>query len=290
MSMTPVAPADLLNNPGLVRRLAPWCSHLDNLEIAVVVLSQPWVHGAGLQRAELERQVAELASHLPLGQVYFQRINRTCADLEKRSILRSIGSGRSRRYSITPEGFASLVLNLQWLQVDPTVDGSEFELKRELIALWNQVHQHLLEFGDQTECWRNFDSFFDDLVEIQVFGQPVIDEQVVSDAFDVHKLIDLQSHRVQAMRDTAVATLSRLNHQNALFAGVDTAALAALETHTGTSDLIDVARALATSTIPELQFRTRITRYDAYLHYLEQLHSLYWKHFKVVDITKMRVS
>src|SRR5262245_4080538 len=125
-------PEVLLAHPELVQPVAPWCSWLENHELGILLLAQPWLAGKGLRRSELQEQLERMAAGLPVGPVYFQRVNRATEALEARGQLKSLGGGRERLYQTTAGGLGALILNLQVLRADPTVDGSEFELKRAL--------------------------------------------------------------------------------------------------------------------------------------------------------------
>src|SRR5882757_4800099 len=122
--MIDFSPDQLLQNPALVTPVAPWCDLLENLDLGIILLAQPWLVGIGLRRSDFERQLGQLAASLPLGPLYFQRISRAVAGLEKRGVLRGSGEGRDRRFALTPQGFAALIVNLHVLRADPTLDGS----------------------------------------------------------------------------------------------------------------------------------------------------------------------
>ena len=48
--MTAITPQILLDNPELVEPLAPWCVILDNLELGILLVAQPWLAVDGLRR------------------------------------------------------------------------------------------------------------------------------------------------------------------------------------------------------------------------------------------------
>jgi hypothetical protein len=104
--MNEISPTFLLEHPELVEPAAPWCVWLKNLELGVLLLAQPWIGGGGLRRADLEHQLARLAAaDLPVGPVYFQRINRAVAALVDRGQLAGEAAGRRPGFVITPQGF-----------------------------------------------------------------------------------------------------------------------------------------------------------------------------------------
>ena len=124
-----------------------WRSRIDNLELGILLFTQPWLAGDGLRRADLERLLGRLGADLPLGAIYFQRVKRAVTRLEEIGALRGLGEGRARRFVMTPEGFAAFLFNLRALHEDPTLDGSEFELKRALAAMWGLAFERLGDFA-----------------------------------------------------------------------------------------------------------------------------------------------
>jgi hypothetical protein len=200
-----------------------WRTRLDNLELGLLLFTQPWLAGEGLRRADLERQVGRLGADLPLGPVYFQRIKRAVARLEEIGALRGIGEGRARRFVMTPEGFAAFVLNLSELYEDPTLDGSEFELKRALVAMWGLILERLEPACAQPEGFdrppaAGFDSaqpavrrggeaspspemeeFFTAVESLSIDGAPIVTGELVDQALDVLQLIATQKGRVEEL-------------------------------------------------------------------------------------------
>jgi hypothetical protein len=200
-----------------------WRTRLDNLELGLLLFTQPWLAGDGLRRADLERQVGRLGADLPLGPVYFQRIKRAVARLEEIGALRGIGEGRARRFVMTPEGFAAFLLNLSELYEDPTLDGSEFELKRALVAIWSLILERL-ELGsaqpgaDGSASAAGFDSaqpavcregeastapgvedFFAAVEALSIDGTQVVSDELLDRALDVLRLIATQKARVEEL-------------------------------------------------------------------------------------------
>src|SRR4051795_10799076 len=217
--MRPVTPALLLAQPALVQPVAPWCSSLDNLELGILLLAQPWLADEGLRRAELQDRLEQLAGDLPFGPLYFQRVSRAAAALEGRGQLEGHGGGRDRRYRTTVARLGALILNLQVLRADPTVDGSEFELKRALVALWSTLVQRLAASPAarrEVESSPEMDDLLGALSRLEVWGQPVITGEVVDAGFDLLRLIRTQRERLDELeaqarrRQSAAAARSRL--------------------------------------------------------------------------------
>jgi 2-methylcitrate dehydratase PrpD len=100
-------PDFLLGNSDLVEPAAAWCIWLDNIELGILLLAQPWIAAGGLRRADLERQLQRLGGDMPIGPIYFQRVSRAVRSLEERDQVQGQGSGRGRRFTVTPQGFAA---------------------------------------------------------------------------------------------------------------------------------------------------------------------------------------
>lgn len=292
--MVDFTPDFLLQNPAMVRPAAAWCVALDNIELGILLLTQPWLAGEGLGRADLERQLAELASDMPIGTVYFQRVNRAVADLERRGALRGTGSGRSRRFTLAPPGFAALILNLHVLRADPTLDGHEFELKRELVAMWNLLLDRLLASPPEIQIAPDVAHFFAEVDALSLWGRPVITPEVVRETFDILRLIQTQHDRVRLLKSAAENRLAETRAQAELLRTADLSQLdlGALGERVAilkdNPELLEMIRGLATSAMPQLAVQARIKRYDAYLTYLDGLTQTYAKELKVVDIDLFR--
>lgn len=292
--MPRLRPSFLLTNPDLVTRMAPWCVILDNLELGILLLGQPWVSGGGMRRADLERQLAHLARDLPLGPVYFQRVSRTVLRLEEIEALQGHGSGRSRRFAVTPRGFAALILNLRFLGADPTVDGSEFELKRALVAMWNLVLERVSELPSEIRLASEMERFFDEVEEIEILGHPVITDAIVTQALDVLGLVEIQRRRVLQLLESAESRLERLSSQAELLRGVDLTNLAesvlpgSSAPLTADPETTTIIRTLATRTLPQLGLRATALRYRSYLEYLARLTTLYSGELRVVNLDTLR--
>lgn len=292
--MVDVSPELLLESPAIITPVAPWCAVLDNLELGLVLLSQPWIAGRGLRRSDFERQLAELATSMPLGPVYFQRINRAVANLEARGVLRGDGGGRERRFVLTAQGFAALLLNLRVLRADPTLDGKEFELKRELAAMWNLMIDRLLASPPELALAPAISSFFADVDGLSILGKPVITADVIRDAFNVLRLIELQQTNVARLKAQAEERLLQTRAQVALLRGADFSKIDWSAMGEGAAALkdnpafLEVVRAFATSAVPELSIEVQVVRYGAYLDYLDSLKRIYARELKVVDITTFR--
>ena len=288
-----VSPSFLLDHPELVEPAAPWCVWLDNLELGVLLLAQPWIGGGGLHRADIERRLGRLGdADLPIGPVYFQRVNRAVAALESRGQLAGEGAGRRRAFVITPQGFAALILNLQVLRADPTVDGSEFELKRALVAMWNLVLERLVEWAEKIDLGPEMSEMFEGLDRLEVWGQTVITARVVADAFNILRLIGVQGEHVQKLRRAAELKVEQTNGQADMSRGAELSRLlqsARLAKQRRTAaTTVETVRGLAAGTMPQLEASTQIARYTAYLRYLESLAGLYSRELKVVDVSAFR--
>jgi hypothetical protein len=285
-------PAVLLGHPELVLPVAPWCSWLDNHELGILLLAQPWLAGRGLRRSELQGQLERLAADLPLGPVYFQRVNRSAEGLLARGQLRPLGRGRARRYQTTVGGMAALILNLQVLRADPTVDGSEFELKRALVALWSLVGVRMADLGDEVPSSPGMARLLADLSRLQVWGRAVITEDVVAGGFDILRLISTQRERLAQLeqetrqRQAAVATRSRLvEPADPRARGRRGGAPAG---RGGIDDALAMAHVVATGVAPRLECEAALLRYRSYAAYLDGLQKVYARELPVVDLAAVR--
>jgi hypothetical protein len=299
-SFPPLDPAWLLAYPESVTPSAPWCVRLDNLELGVLLLTQPWLAGEGLRRADLERQLGRLGATLPLGAVYFQRVKRAVARLEEVGALLGIGEGRARRFVLAPEGFAALMVNLRVLAADPTLDGSEFELKRALVALWNLVFDRLSEAGEEDEETGPrapaAEAFFAAVEALRLFDQTVVTEDGLREALDVLRLIALQreaveqrlaevrgpeaAHPVQSSepRDSFRVTTRlepqvgyRFEPEQLREEGLTEAA----ELLAASPEAAALLRDLTVDVLPTLAREGAVLRYERYLEYLEGLARLH---------------
>jgi hypothetical protein len=289
-----LSPDFLLAHPEMVTASAPWCVVLDNLELGTLLLAQPWLAGDGLRRADLERQLTGLAAELPLGPIYFQRVNRAVARLEAIGAVAGVGSGHSRRFLATPPGFGALLLNLRVLRRDPTLDGSEFELKRALAAMWNLVLERLARLPDQGALPPDAERFLEDVDRLTVLGQRVVTEQVVDEALDVLRLVAIQREHVIRRLDEARERLRLAEVRAGALRDVDPARLGS-GTASGTADppvgapgALATVVALATSVLPQLSLRATVLRYERYRHYLDGLTTLYAAELKTVDLGVVR--
>jgi len=267
---------------------------LDNLDLGIALVTQPWIVGSGLRRAEIERHLGLLSSSLPIGNIYFQRVNRAVATLESRSLLLGSGQDRDRRFVLTPEGFAALILNLHVLRSDPTLDGSEFEFKLELVAHFNLTLDRLLSAASRIAFPASMQSFFERLERLTVLGKPVLSMDLIKDAFDIHRLIAQQRTNVSGLKSLAEARLAQTHAVSEFFRTADLSQLNVdgLGEHAAllrdTNALQEVVRTIATSGAPQLSARGQIIRYESYLAYLTQLMAVYSSEPNVVDITMFR--
>jgi hypothetical protein len=282
-----VRPDLLLTQPELVLPVAPWCSWLENQELVILLLAQPWLAGQGLRRSELQEQLERLATDLPIGPVYFQRISRAAEALVARDQLAAEGGGRSRRYRTTVAGFAALLLNLQVLRADPTVDGSEFELKRALVALWNLVTNRLGGLTAGAVANPEMARLLDQLGRLRVWNRAVITDQVITDAFDIHHLIETQRRRVATLQAETRQRQEALDQRYHLVE----APRGARPTRAAGNDLgetLAVVGVVATGVAPRLQAEAALLRYRAYDQYLDGLQKLYTRALPVVDLAGVR--
>ncbi len=278
--MEQITTAFLLDNPELVLPVAPWCRVLDNLELVTCMLAQPWVAGKGVKRAELERQLQALAAELPLGRIYFQRVNRATKALAACGLLGVVGSGRTRRFVLRPRGFAGLILNLRYLHSDPTMDGSEMEIKRSLVGMWNLLVERWLEVPREVPPEEGEVGFLSEAEALGLWGQSVLPEARVRRAMDVRELIALQRQKVSSLRSETREALRPATASSQMLRGLDVTG-----SHGTGRELIPV---LVRRTLPALSLRARLLRYEAYLGYLDSLDALYGAELRVADFAMFR--
>jgi hypothetical protein len=289
-----LTPDFLLHNPELITPVAPWCVRLDNLELGILLVAQPWLAGEGLRLADLERQIVRLAGELPLGPVYFQRVKRTVARLEETGALRGMDEGRGRRFTATPEGFAAFLLNLHVLTADPTVDGAEFELKRAFVAMCNLVMEGLAELPDEVELPPEVAGFFAEVERLTVLGERVITDEVAEEALDVLRLIASQRVLIDEMLQAARRRLAQADTQSAALRVLylsrdqgDTLARAAAFLD-GAPGGLSMLRGMAAAVLPPLSQRAAVVRYEHYLRYLDELGTLHARELKNDPLESVR--
>jgi hypothetical protein len=290
-----LTPDFLLENPELITPIAPWCGRLDNLELGIVLAALPWLAGDGLRRADLERQIARLATEMPLGPVYFQRVKRAVARLEEIEALRGMDEGHGRRFLTTPRGFAAFLLNLYVLSADPTVDGSEFELKRSFLAICNLVMERLADLPVEVEVPPEIEGFFGEVEALTVLGERVITGEVAEEALDVLRLIASQRMLVDGLLQTARrrlvlaetgAAALRMLHLSRLEADAFARGTAFLQDSPGGLSMI---REMASGDVPRLSQRAAVLRYEHYLRYLDELGALHAKELNSDPLEAVRV-
>jgi hypothetical protein len=204
------------------------------------------------------------------------------------------GDGRERRFALAPEGFAALILNLHVHRADPTLDGSEFELKLELVAHWNLTLDRLLTSLPDIAFPPTMQSFFDRLEHLAVFGKPVITSELIKSAFSLVQLIAHQRDNVMRLKSQAQTRLAQTHALTEFFRTADLSQLNldGLGEHATllkeSPAIQEVVRTIATSGAPQLSARAQIIRYEAYLDYLKRLEVAYSAELKVVDITMFR--
>jgi hypothetical protein len=281
LGMKELTPAFLLQSPELVTLVAPWCVRLDNLELGILLLVQPWLAVGGLRRAELERRIAGLASELPLGPVYFQRVKRTVARLEEIGAVRSLDE-RSQKFVATPQGFAAFILNLHVLSADPTLDGGELEMKRALVSRCNLILDWLAELPDEVLTPPDIEAFFDEVEQLSVYGQRVIAPQVITEALDILRLLASQREKIEERLRAARRQEIDLTHFTERgFPG----AAALLGDTPGALGLI---REMASGVLPRLGRQATVLRYEHFLRYLDELAALYAGELKTVALESVR--
>jgi len=269
------SPRSLLENPGAVLAEAPWCRTYDPVEMGVLLATHPIPIGDGLNRGQIDTRLRALADDLPLGHVYYQRVNRAVAHLDDQCALRGEGRGRNRCFSMTPEGFVGLVLNLQVLRSDPTIDGSEFELKREIVAMWNLLLMRLAPLIDSSSLPPALVEFYQQVAKVKIAGEPVLNDRTFRPAFDIGALVDQQRKRVQRFRDEAVRQHTEAIEQTELLTRPGSTGVELPPELRNNPEVQRIVREFATSGIPELSFAAKISRYEAYLSYLDQLDEMY---------------
>jgi hypothetical protein len=264
---------------------------LDNLELGIVLLAQPWLAAEGLRRADLERQIARLAAELPIGPVYFQRVKRTVARLEEIGALRGT---EDRRFVATPAGFAAFLLNLYVLRADPTVDGGEFELKRAFAGMCSVVMERLAELPDDVEAPLEVEGFFAEVERLTVLGERVITDEVAEEAIDVVRLIASQRVLVDGMLQTARRRLAQAEMETAALRGLhlsrlsaDTFARAAAFL-SGAPGGFSMIREMASGDLPRLSQRAAVLRYEHYLRYLDELAALHVNELRSDPVESVR--
>ena len=290
--MDELTPSFLLDHEDLVTPLAPWCVWLDNLELTILLLAQPWIGSGGLRRAELERQLGRLGTDLPVGPIYFQRVNRATASLVDRRQLDSLGNGRQRRFATTSGGFAALLLNLQVLRTDPTLDGSEFELKRSLVSLWNLIVDRFLRRSEELSVNRDLVELFKDLEELELWAHQIISDQVVSDAFNILRLIETQRARVERLAEASEAKLQTARMQQRLVGAADSSSSTPIPQINGAAitheQAVAAVQLVAASSAPQMAAEASLARYRNYLRYLDELSTMYAAELRIVDLPALR--
>lgn len=268
-----------MGNDQVVLPVAPWCRRLDNLEIALVVVTLPWVAGEGLRRAELERQLLRLSDELPIGRVYFQRVSRAAAALVKHGCLRSFGSGRNIRFLAAAEGFAALLLNLQVLFDDPTLYGSELELKCAVVALWNQVHDCVVARWGGSAGESINDDFLDQVLTLRLWDRPVISEPTIEQAFDLCSLLqrarDLVDRRTEEARAQVKAEPELLRDGPSGPGLPTTFPLSPGNAGLGFLQTVQLVQTLTGSSARSVRLRAQLLRYEAFTSYLDSLTELF---------------
>ncbi len=282
-------PVFLLSHPEIVTPAAPWCARVDNVELGILLLAQPWIEAEGWHRADLERGLGRLSGTLPVGPLYFQRINRAVARLETMDALGGEGKGRRRRFRVTPRGFATLVLNLQVLEADPTLTGGEFEMKRALVATWHLVLDSISRIGGGTlEFDEETGRFFDEVERLELWGQRLITDEILGRALDILSLIDRQRAAIESRMERIARSAKSTPDAGHEATGTGASApLASVPMNLDAATLAAV-RGLALATLPRLHLDAATSRYRRYLEYLDDLARLHRRELQVVNLGAMR--
>jgi hypothetical protein len=254
---------------------------LDNLELGILLLVQPWLAVGGLRRAELERRIVGLASDLPLGPVYFQRVKRTVARLEEIGAVRNLSETdeKSQKFVATPQGFAAFILNLHVLHADPTLDGGELEMKRALVSRCNLILDWLAELPDEVLTPPDIEAFFAEVEQLSVYGQRVIAPQVITEALDILRLLASQRRKIEERLEAA----RRLEIEPARGGFPDAATLLA-----GSPGALGLIQEMASVVLPRLGRQAIVLRYEHFLRYLDELAALYAGELKTVALESVR--
>jgi hypothetical protein len=281
-------PEQLLDHPA-TRLVSPWCVTLDNLELAIVLVTQPMLSEAR-RRSEIEATLRELSASMPIGEVYFQRVARAVEKLEAARILHGDKAEKGkRRFRCTAEGFASLVVNLRVLNADPTLNGDEFEFKKEIVAMWHMLIERakdadsVLALSDETAA------FWEAVEKVTLGAQPVFTSELFSDTFNIQRLIERQRQAIRERRTAQQQRLAEVRVQTAFWQTADLRSLAAETPGLRVSpELLEGIRALAMSNAMQVAAEATLLRYEAYLRYLDQLEKLYQPQFKELALEDFR--
>ena len=254
--------------------------------MAIALLTLPWVAVGGSRRADLEQQLAAVASDWPIGRVYFQRVNRATVALADAGVL----ARKGQRYELTPEGFGSLVLNLYTLRCDPTLDAQEFEFKREVIAMWQLSAERCAAVQLSNDFIQNVTAFLDAVEALAINGLRVFRKDVLVDAFNVIKFIGRARERVQHLLDQANErlTLAKLQMDVLQYADLSQLSQLSVPGMPDNSDLVAAVQAYATSGVHEFNSRARLARYRAYLDYLGGLETMHRDELGILDLDDFR--
>ena len=256
-------------------RSALWARRLDGIELWTALFAAPWVHEDGPRVASIERYLATMGIGLPLGPVYFQRVNRLVAELADCGILEARGAERARQYTLTPEGFVAIVLNMSATFADSTVEGPEFELKR-VIAESQGALVGLFTPPGGVEIPPQLMQFFAEVDDVELLGKRVMSREVAIEAFSIHALVERQIRHVRRLLAAANAQV----HQARASADIETDPRAledALRVAFGapelrlSADALRMAAQIARSPVATSAAEANALRYVHELAYLEAL-------------------
>lgn len=284
MSMS-LSPSQLLDSATAV---APWCRRLEPTDLCLLLIAVPFI--GPVRRADFSRRLSDVGiTESLVGALYFQRIDRAVAQFVKIGAMEEEGSGREKVYRTTANGFAAILLNLAVLDRDPTLDGTEFELKREVAAA---IHVGITALAALTNLPIQADVrlFFEEINKLEVLGRPVISDEIFSDAANVQTLIGRQRQNVNRLLERVQRQANDLQALRRILGAVGMGgAFRSTFVHEAPAllshpEFLEIATALATSGGPEAEVKSRILRYQAYLRYLDDLSALYASATKGSDI------
>ena len=299
-------PENLLDHPAL-RSVAPWCRRLEPLELAILAVTPMRGVGEPCTRGELVSRIADFGEHLvgkpvasdaprrpgranatPLvGDLYYQRTSRAVVALQEAGVLAARGRGRRLGYWVTPPGFVSLILNLRSVTFDPVFEPSEFELRREIIAVIVALFDglELSSGGGGATVTREMLRFTEDVDAVTLGDVTVMSHELFEDTFDMMKFIG----RSRARTGLILQEIARLEAEVASMKPVEDAAADEMLAHNGIrGEAFARAWQRARLKLPSLSLRSIGARYRAHLHYLDELTDVYASITRTISLPDYR--
>jgi hypothetical protein len=274
-----LSPAHLLDT---TTSIAPWCRRLEPMEMSLLLIAVPFI--GPVRRADFPRRLSDVGiTESLIGALYFQRIDRTVEQFVKIGAMEHEGASREKAYRTTAKGFAAILLNLSVLDRDPTLDGTEFELKREIAAALHVGIGAAIAAVPHLPAQSPARQFFEELFKLEVLGRSVVSNELLVSAADVHALINRQRQNVgkrleRVQREAnEMHALRRILGAAGLGGAVKSGLVQEAPAFLSQPEFLGVATALATSGAPEAEVQSRILRYQAYTAYLDRLSELYGK-------------